>query len=95
MLRSKSARALARLRHRSRPSAARVRALVLQTCPATGETGQAKRLAAGMTHEERRTGPMRPVVVLLPSARDDRDAAMRVLASAAGPVPADHPAGQC
>ena len=68
---------------------------MLQTCPATGETGQAKRLAAGMTHEERRTGPMRPVVVLLPSARDDRDAAMRVLASAAGPVPADHPAGQC
>jgi len=38
---------------------------------------------------------MRPVVVLLPSARDDRDAAMRVLASAAGPVLAEHPAGQC
>ena len=38
---------------------------------------------------------MRPVVVLLPPARDDRDAAMRVLACAAGPVSADHPAGQC
>ena len=68
MLRSTSARAFARARHRNRPSATRVRALVLQTCPGIGETGQAERLVAEMTREERGTGPVRPVVVLLPLA---------------------------
>ena len=84
MLRSTSARALARERHRNRPSATRVRALVLQTRLGIGETGQAERLVAEMTREERGTGPVRPAVVLLPLAGDDRDAAMRVLASAVG-----------
>ena len=48
-----------------------------------------------MTREERGAGPMRPIVVLLPLARDDQDAAMRMLASAAdGSIPVDHPVGQ-
>jgi hypothetical protein len=95
MLRSTSARALAPERHRNRPSATRVRALVLQTRLGIGATGQAERLVAEMTREERGTGPVRPVVVLLPMAGDDRDAAMRVLASGAGgSMPVDHPVGQ-
>ena len=95
MLRSTSARALAPERHRNRPSATRVRALVLQTRLGIGATGQAERLVAEMTREERGTGPVRPVVVLLPLAGDDRDAAMRVLASGAGgSKPVDHPVGQ-
>lgn len=95
MLRSTSPRALAPERHRKRPTATRVRALVLQTRRGIGETGQAERLVAEMTREERGTAPVRPVVVLLPLAGDDWDAAMRVLASAAGAsMPVDHPVGQ-
>ena len=95
MLRSISVRAFARERHRNRPSATRVRALVLQTRLGIGETGQAERLVAEMTREERGTGPVRPVVVLLPLAGDDRDAAMRVLASAVGgSIPVNHPVAQ-
>ena len=45
-----------------------------------------------MTREERRTGPMRAVVVLPPLASDDRDAAIRVLASAAEAQPDGMPA---
>ena len=95
MLRSTSARAFARERHRNRPSATRVRALVLQTRLGIGETEQAERLVAEMTRKERGAGPVRPVVVLLPLAGDDRDAAMRVLASAVGgSIPVDHPVAQ-
>jgi hypothetical protein len=94
MLRSTSARARAPERHRNVPSATRVRALVLQTRLGIGETGQAERLVAEMTREERGTGPVRPVVVL-PLAGDDRNAAMRVLASATSrSMPVDHPIRQ-
>jgi DNA-binding CsgD family transcriptional regulator len=75
------------------PSGLAVLASVLLNSVAVGLTQQAEHLVAEMTHEERGTGPMRPVVVLL-LAGDDHDAAIRVVASAAdASMPVDHGAG--
>jgi DNA-binding CsgD family transcriptional regulator len=76
------------------PSGLAVLASVLLNSVAVGLTEQAEHLVAEMTREEHGTGPMRPVVVLLPLAGDDHDAAMRMVASAAdGSMPVDHRAG--
>jgi DNA-binding CsgD family transcriptional regulator len=87
-----SARALVRSWHPDRTSARRVPAPAPQTRPAAGEIGRAQGPTAEMTRDERGTGPIRAIVVLLALASDDRDATVLVLASAAEAQPDGMPA---